>query len=116
MSRKINNKRLLGNTILYRVWVIIENMLFLWLFSYILITFYSLKMDSLSGSFTMSIFWNIINMATYWVWHYFFFKWFHMGAGEERHKMEHEIEYDENLIHELQAEVLRLKKKCNEKI
>ena len=87
MSRRINNKLLLWNTCLYRVWVIIENAAFLWFFSWLLMSVWAFDIASAKGSMTMSLIWNAVNMATYWVWHYCFFKWFHVGAGVEHNKL-----------------------------
>jgi len=73
LNRKVNVKILTINTILYRIWIIIENALFLWLVG-VLTGWYGVKV-----SFIISLLWNIINMVTYWLWHYFLYKWFKMG-------------------------------------
>jgi len=114
--RRINRKVLFWNTIAYRGWVVLENALFLWAFGYLFITIYSLEISTFKGSFTVSIVWNIINMLTYWIWHYFLFRWFRVGAGDKRHKMEAEIHHDEEEIAKLKREIEELKAKIGENL
>jgi len=116
MIRRVNKKVLFWNTIIYRGWVIIENALFLWAFGYLFMVLYSFRMNTFEGSFTISIVWNAVNMLTYWVWHYFLFKWFRVGAGDERHKMEDEIHHDEEEIAKLKREIEELKAKIGENL
>lgn len=73
LNRRVNFKILTINTILYRVWIIIEHALFLWIIGI------STGLYGLKTSFFVSLMWSVVNMTTYWLWHYFLYKWFKMG-------------------------------------
>lgn len=74
-DRKVNIKLLAIDTVLYRIFVIMEQAVVYWIIGYI---------TGLWGwklSLGCSVIWNIINMVTYFGWHYYLFHWFKMGKN-----------------------------------
>ncbi len=91
LHRKVNQKVLFWNTLAYRVCVTVETFIFMWLVAVMLEAFWGITMTSAAGGIIVAVSWNAVNMLTYWVWHYYFFKWFHVGAGLERAELADKI-------------------------
>jgi hypothetical protein len=66
--RKINVGLLTWNTLVYRLFVIIEQALFMWVIT-----------GEWKFSLGVSLGWNAVNTVTYWLYHYFFLRMFKVG-------------------------------------
>lgn len=65
--KRINTKLLMESTLIYRVFIILEQYFILWLFGFLF------DMDVLRNhrvALGLSILWNLINMVSYYIWHY----------------------------------------------
>jgi hypothetical protein len=75
MRRRINVRLLMKSTVLYRLFVVAEQYIIFWLFGQI----FGIEALTHEVSLLFSIGWNIINMITYYVWHYELFTHFKIG-------------------------------------
>ena len=73
---KVSQKILFWSTVLYRISVTAETVIFMWLFGVILEDMFNIPATSAQGALYIGILWNVVNMLTYWVWHYFLYRWF----------------------------------------
>lgn len=90
LNRKVNLRLLTINTLVYRLWIIIENGMFLWLIGALFI-WLNWTVVGLKGSMLVSLGWNLVNVVTYWIWHYCFFKWFKVGQTRKEDKLHERV-------------------------